>query len=131
MLTGRGPASTDPSRQDLSRVQMLCGRISGNYSNWKLAQSFTARIVLDDAAMQEFNAKSRWSVPLFCADKLEANGDLHCTGQVNTPKPAPEETAPTLAPKYVAFGRINCYANQRVVLYTAAYHGEKVGSYKH
>jgi hypothetical protein len=119
LLTGRGPASTDPSRQDLSHEQMLCGHIAGNYSNWKLAQNFTARIALDDAAMQAFNTKSRWSVPLFCADQLEANGDLHCTGQVkNSPKPAPEETAPTPAPKYVALGRINCYANQRVVLYT-------------
>ncbi len=120
LLTGKGPASADPSRQDLSHVQMLCGHVLGNYSNWKLAQSFTARIVLDDAAMKTFNSKSRWSVPLLCADKLEANGDLHCTEQAkNTTalkNSAEETTKPT--PKYIALGRVNCYANERVTLYT-------------
>lgn len=124
LLTGRGPAS------DLSHVQMMCGDISSNYSDWTLAPHFTARIVLDDAAMQTYNSKTRSAVPLFCEDKLEANGDLHCTGEVKKQaKLTPEEfklnqpisreaATPKPIPKYIALGRISCYANQRIVLYT-------------
>jgi hypothetical protein len=79
LLTGRSPISTDLKPQDLSNVLMMCGDISGNYPNWRRASHFTARIMLDDAAMERFNSKTQWAVPLSCADKLEANGDLHCT----------------------------------------------------
>jgi hypothetical protein len=78
LLTGRSFGSTRLSLQDLSRVWMRCGDITGNYSDWSHAPYFTARILLDGAAMQKFNSNTQYVVPLFCEDKLEANGDLHC-----------------------------------------------------
>ena len=107
-----------------SHVQLRCGEISGSYSDWKSTPHFTSRILLDDAAMEKFNSKKLFAVSLTCEKKLEANGDLHCKNssrkqaELNRPISPYLPPASPATPRYVALGRVSCYANQRVVVYT-------------
>jgi hypothetical protein len=128
LLTVRGRNWTSLPR-NLPPARMTCGNISGSYSDWGQAPHFTANVVLDDSAMQRFNSETQLFVPLSCAGKLEANGDLRCRTDAKqrvslTPEELKlkrptdlQETAPKPTPKYIAFGRIRCYTNRRVTLY--------------
>jgi len=79
---------------------MNCGDASG-LSSWNKAPHFMARIILDDDAMQDFTSSTVFALHFCCAKKLEANGDLHCTGKLKdtvvVAVPAPK-SAPPAAP---------------------------------
>lgn len=125
-IRGRNWPSQPPG---LPPARMMCGNISGSYSDWGQAPHFTANILLDDSAMKRFNSETQIFVPLSCAGKLEANGDLDCKSDtVQKASLTPEELklrrptnfnneAPKPTPKYIAIGRIRCYTNRRITLY--------------
>jgi hypothetical protein len=103
----------------IPQIEMRCGSISGSHPDWKQNPHFKTRLILNAADVEKFNSKTELVVSLSCADELEANGDLVCSSHLKDDhKTVSGKLPPKPIPKYVALGRVSCYANRRVMLYT-------------